>query len=190
MTPTVALAFDDGPGQWTHPILDVLRKHQARATFFVLGCNIANHESALIRMVDAGHEIAIHGWDHTPVSELTRVEFRESIERTAAAIRAFGPEPLLWHPPWNRGTLASLEVIEALGYQHVTATVDAGDVSRKERWILDQVLPQITDGAIIGLHDGIAANGQQVQRTRLPTVRAVRKLLLYCRSVTVSELRP
>ena len=58
----IALTFDDGPSPWTAPILDLLAEHSARATFFVLGANIAWRESTLRRAVEEGHELGVHGW--------------------------------------------------------------------------------------------------------------------------------
>jgi peptidoglycan/xylan/chitin deacetylase (PgdA/CDA1 family) len=62
--PAVALTFDDGPGAVTPALLDVLRRHGARATFDVLGHRIAGREHLLQRAVHEGHEIGVHGWRH------------------------------------------------------------------------------------------------------------------------------
>jgi polysaccharide deacetylase family protein (PEP-CTERM system associated) len=63
-------------------LLDLLARHEARATFFVLGW-VAERQAELIRTIArAGHEIASHGWDHARVTHQTRRQFRESIRRT------------------------------------------------------------------------------------------------------------
>jgi len=65
--PQVALTFDDGPDpEWTPRVLDILAGHGAVATFFLLGRNVDAHPALVQRMADAGHEIGIHGYDHTP----------------------------------------------------------------------------------------------------------------------------
>src|SRR3712207_2388670 len=62
--PGVALPFDDGPGAVTGVLLDVLRRHGARATFNVLGERISGREEVLRRVVGDGHEVGVHGWSH------------------------------------------------------------------------------------------------------------------------------
>ncbi len=69
-------------------LLELLARHNARATFFVLGW-VAQRHAALIRaIVRAGHEIASHGWDHARVTDQTRSQFRESVRRTKNVLEA------------------------------------------------------------------------------------------------------
>jgi len=64
-THTLVLTFDDGPGsQLTPAVLQVLKKYDVKATFFVLGRNIKGNEQLLKQAFDDGHEIATHGYDH------------------------------------------------------------------------------------------------------------------------------
>src|SRR5450432_4237819 len=60
----VALTFDDGPDEMTDAYLDVLRRHHARATFFVVGRNCVARRRELLRIVADGHEVAGHGFTH------------------------------------------------------------------------------------------------------------------------------
>jgi polysaccharide deacetylase family protein (PEP-CTERM system associated) len=76
-------------------LLDLLARHHARATFFVLGW-LAQRQVQLIRAVArAGHEIASHGWDHARVTHQTPLVFRESVRRTKATLEEITGEPLL-----------------------------------------------------------------------------------------------
>lgn len=193
MTVTVALTFDDGPSEWTGPMLEVLAKHDAHATFFVLGSQIQGREALLQWMIEAGHEIGVHGWDHTPVDDLTLVLLRRQIEETAAliaeAVEGMDAAPVRWwRPPWHRLNTDAVTTVTELGYSYCRTTLDGHDVSRAEEQIVGSVIRQLRDGAIIGLHDGIAANGQQHVTHRMGTVRAADRILAHCRSVTVSEL--
>lgn len=62
---TLVLTFDDGPGDRLTPlILDTLSKHDAKATFFVLGRNVKGRERLLRKMIAAGHDVCSHGYDH------------------------------------------------------------------------------------------------------------------------------
>ncbi|TCI60793.1 polysaccharide deacetylase family protein [Exiguobacterium sp. SH3S1] len=60
----IYLTFDDGPHRQTGALLDVLRKHKVKATFFILGNNIKGNEKLLKRIVAEGHLIALHGMTH------------------------------------------------------------------------------------------------------------------------------
>lgn len=190
ITPTVALTFDDGPSEWTLPLLDVLEERGARATFFVLGCNVAGRETTIRRAVDAGHEIGVHGWDHERMGDdLPARLLRRRLRKTEVTLMAAGaPKPTLWRPPWHHTTAESDRVITELGYRQVGVTVDGHDVSTSEGAIVRQVVAGLHDHAIVGLHDGIAANGQQGLRSRIGTVRAVVRILERCMAVTVSDL--
>jgi len=76
-------------------LLDLLARHEARATFFVLGW-VAERQADLIRtIVRAGHEIASHGWDHVRVTHQTPRQFRASIRRTKEVLEANTGAPVL-----------------------------------------------------------------------------------------------
>lgn len=101
--PVIALTFDDGPTHRTDLILDPLAAADVTATFFLTGRDVtANPESARMIM-DAGHEIANHSWDHPRMVLMTPRAVRSQLERTDAAIRAIGYEgPLHFRPPYGR----------------------------------------------------------------------------------------
>jgi predicted LPLAT superfamily acyltransferase/peptidoglycan/xylan/chitin deacetylase (PgdA/CDA1 family) len=98
----VALTFDDGPHpRWTPAILDVLRRHDVRATFFVIGENARRHPEVLQRMHAEGHEIGCHGDSHswaTPFFAPARMD--DEVRRCLAAVRdATGLTPRFYRPP-------------------------------------------------------------------------------------------
>ena len=83
----VHLTFDDGPHpEYTPAILDVLARHNAKATFFVLGSLVEAHPAIFQRIIDEGHTVANHTWAHADLTEVTQAEFNESILRTEAAL--------------------------------------------------------------------------------------------------------
>jgi polysaccharide deacetylase family protein (PEP-CTERM system associated) len=63
-------------------LLELLARHEARATFFVLGWVAERHAELIRTIARAGHEIASHGWDHARVTTLTPAQFRDSIQRS------------------------------------------------------------------------------------------------------------
>jgi len=81
--------------QQMKPLLEILARHGAQATFFVLGW-VAERQPELIRTIAAaGHEIASHGWDHVRVTHQTPAQFRDSIRRTKSLLEAITGQPVL-----------------------------------------------------------------------------------------------
>ena len=81
--------------QQMKPLLEMLARHEAKATFFVLGW-VAERQRELIRTIAAaGHEIASHGWDHVRVTHQTPAQFRDSIRRTKNLLEAITGQPVL-----------------------------------------------------------------------------------------------
>src|SRR5258705_6034014 len=76
-------------------LLDLLARHEAHATFFVLGWVAERHGDLIRTIARAGHEIASHGWDHVRVTHQTRAQFRASIRRTKHMLEEITGEPAL-----------------------------------------------------------------------------------------------
>lgn len=86
---SLVLTFDDGPGaRLTPAILSILSEHQAKATFFLLGRNIAGHEQIVHQIFDQGHEICSHGYDHVDYLKVSPMRTIEDIKRGWQAIDA------------------------------------------------------------------------------------------------------
>lgn len=107
-------------GKSVERLLDLLRRYEARATFFVLGW-VADRYPLLIRTIAAaGHEIASHGWDHRRITQQTPQAFRESVHRTKAALEDLVGESVdgFRAPSFSivRGHEWALEVLLEEGY--------------------------------------------------------------------------
>ena len=188
----LALTFDDGPSPWTIEILDLLAEHGARATFFVLGANVAGRESTLRRTIAEGHQLGLHSWSHPHLPDLSPGEVRDEMFRTQTAIeRATGSVARFWRPPYFeadkhvRRALAGAELIE------VGCTVAPEDY----RWSAPQtaayVIERLESGAIVDLHDGRPEHSDS-DPTRTATVVALELILAELdqrglRSAPVSE---
>ena len=79
----------------TRQLLDLLRQHGARGTFFVLGWVAERHQSLVRAIAAGGHEIASHGWDHRRVTHQTPAEFRDSVRRSRQLLRDLSGQPVL-----------------------------------------------------------------------------------------------
>lgn len=83
MAPTLALTFDDGPHpEHTPRLLDVLARHQLRATFYVIGREAERHPHLIRRIADEGHELGNHTWSHSEPSRTSAQMFLDEITCT------------------------------------------------------------------------------------------------------------
>jgi peptidoglycan/xylan/chitin deacetylase (PgdA/CDA1 family) len=196
--PIVALTFDDGPDpRFTPTVLDLLRRHQARATFFLIGRNALANPDLVARELDEGHEIGNHTFDHPDLDLLASDQVDAEIERGADAIREAGaPRPTLFRPPRGVtdevvGVLADAEryrtIFWELTVEHYVDHMPVGEA-------VERLLERVAPGTIILAHDGglpnrIDPHGQDRSRTieALPALLEGLDRMGY-RIVDVSEL--
>ena len=151
---TLSLTFDDGPGEVTAPLLDVLARHGARATFFFVGELIAGREDELARAARAGHEIGVHGWVHEDHRDDPRARAAGAMRTADLLEAACGVRPRLFRPPFG-STSPELEAAMAdRGLRTVLWDVDPRD------WddpgvdaIHERTLAAVAPGAIVLLHE-------------------------------------
>ena len=197
--PLVALTYDDGPSEWTVPILEHFAEHHGRATFFVLGNAIDGEErrATLRRTVAEGHEIGNHTFSHPgDLAKLDEAVIREEIGRAQSSIRdVAGVEPVYWRTPFLRTSERLLSVASTLGLTHVGCSVMPGDWELDADEIAEGVRPHLRPGAVIVLHDGRPEDEppELSRPTREETAKATGTILedmsrLGLRAVTVSEL--
>jgi peptidoglycan-N-acetylglucosamine deacetylase len=149
----VALTFDDGPDELTPAVLDLLARHGARATFFVIGRRVGTGEDALRRALREGHEIGNHTWNHRPRGR--GLYDLAQLACTSAAIRhATGVEPRLLRAPHGELTLGLRRAAGASGLTPVCWDVDPADWSGPgAAAIVSRVLGTTQSGSIVVLHD-------------------------------------
>src|SRR4051794_29156640 len=153
----IALTFDDGPSQWTEPILDLLVDYGIRATFFVIGEAIAGRGGTLRRMHAEGHEIGNHTMTHPRLDLVRRrVVRRELIEASPEIRRVVGEAPPVFRPPGFHHSWPVLEVAYECGFeQAILASVAFDDFRRTSALeIAGPLLDDVHPGAIVCLHDG------------------------------------
>jgi peptidoglycan-N-acetylglucosamine deacetylase len=108
----VALTFDDGPDARSTPtILEELTSIDVHATFFVLGTKVERSGGLLAEVVELGHEVAVHGWDHGAQALRGPVRVRRDLLRTRTVIQdRAGVAPAFYRPPYGKLTASSLMV--------------------------------------------------------------------------------
>lgn len=176
----VAFTFDDGPDPtYTTQILDALREHDAKATFFVIGKAAEAHPELVRRIVADGHLVASHTYSHSHTFHLWRSRaMAADIARGIDAVeRITGDRPRFFRPPQGLRVPTLRDALGALRSPPacVTWTVRGMDsVARSADRIVARIEKGLTPGSIITLHDGTAFGGL---RSRAPTVSALRELL-------------
>lgn len=184
----VALSFDDGPSPHNTPhILDILQRHGARATFFVVGDRIAGQGHLLQRMIREGHEVGNHTYTHQHTVHLSRRELREEIERTNELIRSLASSPpKVIRPPFGKDRRRIGQISRELGMKMILWSVDSGDTrGYSPAGITRAVTSKAKAGAIILLHDGGGRRSETLAATE-EILGALRARGFEC--VTVSEL--
>lgn len=149
----VALTFDDGPNKNVTPrILKTLKKHNAKATFYMLGKSVNEAPATAKAVVKAGHEIGNHSYGHENLSKMTAANALKNIERSNTLIKkATGIEPLTIRPPYGARNHA-LE--QQLSQPTVLWGVDTLDwKTRNAASTLNAVKQHLYPGAIILMHD-------------------------------------
>jgi len=159
--PTVALTFDDGP--WPHGtlgVLRVLRRMDAKATFFMVGCLMERYPEIVEQVRRAGMSIGTHSWVHpylTPFVDLRPHRQQTEIVRPAELLRSrFGVSPTLFRPPGGSYDASVVRIADQAGMRVVRWVVDPGDFlsGAKPRRIASTVLRSVRPGSIVLLHDG------------------------------------
>jgi peptidoglycan/xylan/chitin deacetylase (PgdA/CDA1 family) len=109
--PVAALTFDDGPHpDYTLRLLEILGRHQATATFFVVGEAAQRHPDVVRQIAASGHALGNHGWDHTSLVTVDGRERRRQVRACAAAIGPCGERlfrPPFGHQSWHRASTSS-----------------------------------------------------------------------------------
>jgi peptidoglycan/xylan/chitin deacetylase (PgdA/CDA1 family) len=155
--PYIAMTFDDGPSSANTPrLLEILKQRNIKATFFLIGQNVASNPDIVRRILADGHEIGNHSWTHPQLSKLSDDRVTAEINKTQDAIKeASGFTPTLLRPPYGAITARQREWIESqFGLSIILWSVDPFDWKRPGASVITQrILSQVRPGAIILSHD-------------------------------------
>jgi peptidoglycan-N-acetylglucosamine deacetylase len=189
----LALTYDDGPNDPdTLQLIDVLARHEVKATFFVLGKFVQQKPHIVRALAAAGHVIGNHSWDHPRLVFASNAELRRQIQRTQAAIfDACGVTPTLFRPPYGGRRPGTLTAVRKLGLEPVMWNVTCYDwKATSADKVLAHARRQIRGGDVILLHDG---DQQALGANRRHSVEATDRLIAHYKSasyefVTVPEM--
>ncbi|WP_326753023.1 glycosyltransferase [Streptomyces hirsutus] len=179
----LVLTFDDGPDPvWTPRVLDVLKKHDAHAVFFVTGTMASRHPDLVQRMVDEGHELGLHTFNHPDLSLQSKKRIDWELSQNQLALTgAAGVRTSIFRPPYSSFSAAMdnnswpvTEYIGSLGYITVVNNTDSEDWQRPGvDEIIRRATPKNGEGAIVLMHDSGGDRSQTVEAldTMLPDLK-------------------
>lgn len=191
--PVAALTFDDGPHpEYTPRLLDILRRHDARATFFVIGERVAAASGITARITQEGHVLANHTWSHPRMTDVSGEVRRLEIQRCAEAIVPFGGVRL-FRPPQGRQSVSSRLDVHRLDHDCVAWSAHLEDwLPQSAATLTSGLRAALTPGAIVVLHDAIwdpMVEGAEDRDAVLEAVDAVlTEMSGHMRFVTLPEL--
>ena len=171
----IALTFDDGPSESTPALLDLLHRHNAKATFFVCGRNAERLPGVIRSIAKAGHEIGNHTWSHPRLDFTSAATMRDELGRTQSLIGDItGTAPRLFRAPYGVRWFGLGAVQKELGLTGVMWTAIGRDWKLSAAAVTRRLMRAADDGAILCLHDGrVLAERPDIT----PTLDAVTELL-------------
>ena len=186
--PLVALTFDDGPGPYSARLVELLRRHGARATFFEIGSKAAVGADLVRAELSVG-AVGDHSWSHPDLTQLDDGAVTRQLASTQRTIESVGGrDVLVFRPPFGANDPRSLELGGRLGMLEVLWNVDSGDATGASTPPSDEIARNLAErvrpGTIVLLHE---------DEQRPATLDALRTFLPWLeahglRAVTVPEL--
>jgi len=159
----IALTFDDGPNPaWTPRLLELLARHDIKATFFLVGKFAAEEPVLTGDIAGGGHAVGNHSWTHPNLALISAARIREELERTRDALEQITGKPVkLFRPPWGARRPFVLRTARGLGMTPVMWNAMTTDwEERSAERIAERLIAKVEAAersgraANIVLHDG------------------------------------
>lgn len=161
---TVKLTFDDGPGDYTYHVLDVLKKYKVKATFCVVGKDIANYPKTTLRIVREGHLICNHSFTHADLTTLSTAQVKKEITDCQQAIKsATKVTAKVIRFPYGASNPKVRKIVKDLKLRSLGWDVDPEDWRNPPaKTITARILKATGPGDVVLMHDGGGVRKQTV----------------------------
>lgn len=149
----VFLTFDDGPTpeitEWT---LEQLKQYNAKATFFCIGNNVEKHPEIYQKVIEAGHSIGNHTFNHLKGWKTSTQDYLENVKICSI-------ESQLFRPPYGKIKPSQSRILRQLGFKIIMWDIISYDfdANTSEEKCLENVLNNVESGSIIVFHDSVKA---------------------------------
>ena len=151
----IYLTFDDGPiPEITPKVLDILERHNAKATFFCVGDNVSKHPEVYQQVVNAGHANGNHTFHHLNGWKTSVEEYINDVNKCSKLVNS-----PLFRPPHGRIRPSAIKRLRK-EYQIIMWSVLTGDYDRTltPEKVLKNAIDHTTDGSIVVFHDSVKAS--------------------------------
>lgn len=152
----VALTFDDGPSPETHGVLDLLKKYQIKATFFVIGKRVEEYPEIVKRMVDEGHVLGNHTFSHSRAAGfLTLKSLQDDLMKCIRAVEAaVNLKMNLYRPPFGVTSPSIAHVVKKMNLKPIGWSLRSFDTTLKSsEQILNSMNRAVKPGDVLLFHD-------------------------------------
>jgi peptidoglycan/xylan/chitin deacetylase (PgdA/CDA1 family) len=167
----IAITFDDGPHPMTLPVLELLKKHQVKATFFCIGKQIEKHPEIFQKTIENGHTVGNHSYSHSNYfGFFSSKKVKNELDKTDALIKKYtGKKPELFRPPFGLTNLHIKKALDRTKHHTIGWNIRSFDTAiQSEEKILNRIKKRLQPGCIILLHD-----------TSQKSVNVLEQLLIY-----------
>jgi len=159
---TVYLTFDDGPVPQATPwVLEVLKQHNIKATFFCIGDNIEKHPDTFKQVINDGHTIGNHTFNHLNGWNTDYEAYIANFIQCERTIQSrHGSTVKVFRPPYGKIKTAQAKEVRKMGYKIIMWDVLSADFDQTitPQQCLANVINNVADGSIIIFHDSIKAS--------------------------------
>jgi len=152
----IALTFDDGPSKFTLEVLALLKKYNAKATFFCIGKNIEKHPEIVKQIITEGHLVGNHSYSHSKFFDFYNAkQIQEEIEKTDALLEKFTSKKInFFRPPYGVTTPSIRRALKKTNHKVIGWNIRSLDGGTKNvESILNRIKKRVSAGGIVLLHD-------------------------------------
>lgn len=152
----IALTFDDGPSVFTLEVLELLKKYNAKATFFCIGKNIEAHPEILQKIISEGHLVGNHSYSHSKFFDFYNAKkITEELQKTDKLLEKFTSKKInFFRPPYGVTTPSIQRALKVTGHKVIGWNIRSLDGGIKNPdLILKRIIKSVSPGGIVLLHD-------------------------------------
>lgn len=152
----IALTFDDGPDIYTLEVLELLKKYNAKATFFCIGKNIEQHPEIIQKVIAEGHLVGNHSYSHSKFFDFYPEEkITQELRKTDQLLEKFTPGKInFFRPPYGVTTPSIRRALRKTGHKVIgwnIRSLDGG--TQNQELIFNRMVKRLSPGGIVLLHD-------------------------------------
>ena len=167
----VYLTFDDGPiPEVTPKVLEILARYNVKATFFMVGENIDKHPDVFAQVIEAGHSIGNHTYNHLKGWKYSKTEYLTNVAKWEDAVKrnlsTFNFQlSTLYRPPYGKAWIWQRCALHNMGYRLIYWDILTRDYepTRTPLQMLAQIQRETRPGSIINFHDSLKSNERMLE---------------------------